>query len=87
MNNQLYEVQRFLQSNRILISFSGKLTQGLIEEYGAAVKKNIWSMRSGRRAKFTTSFLFLSSRRRTLRITAAIRKRVRMARESPPPVS
>lgn len=39
MNIQLCEVQHFLQSNGILISFSGKLTQGLIEEYGAAVKK------------------------------------------------
>ncbi|WP_281883763.1 SiaB family protein kinase [Paenibacillus sp. YYML68] len=39
MNSPLYEVQRFLQENRILISFTGKLTQGLIEEYGAAVRK------------------------------------------------
>jgi hypothetical protein len=39
MINPLFEVQRFLQANRILISFSGKLTQGLIEEYGDAVKK------------------------------------------------
>jgi hypothetical protein len=37
--NQLYEVQKFLRDNRILISFSGKLSQGLIEEYGEAVKK------------------------------------------------
>ncbi|SDD18634.1 hypothetical protein SAMN02799630_02355 [Paenibacillus sp. UNCCL117] len=39
MINSLFEVQRCLQANRILISFSGKLTQGLIEEYGDAVKK------------------------------------------------
>lgn len=37
--NRLYEVQEFLRDNGILISFSGKLSQGLIEEYGEAVKK------------------------------------------------
>ncbi len=87
MNNQLYEVQRFLQSNRILISFSGKLTQGLIEEYGAAVKKISGACGAADERNSRRLFYFLSSRRRTLRITAAIRKRVRMARESPPPVS
>lgn len=39
LGNRLYEVQQFLRDNGILISFSGKLSQGLIEEYGEAVKK------------------------------------------------
>jgi hypothetical protein len=39
MTNHLFEVQSFLRQNRILISFSGRLSQGLIEEYGAAVRK------------------------------------------------
>jgi hypothetical protein len=37
-NNPLLEVQSLLSKHGILISFSGKLTQGLIEEYGEAVK-------------------------------------------------
>lgn len=37
--NKLYEVQNLLRNNGILISFTGKLSQGLIEEYGQAVKK------------------------------------------------
>ncbi|MNI02148.1 hypothetical protein D3C73_550120 [compost metagenome] len=39
MHSQLFEVQSTLQSKGILISFSGRLSQGLIEEYGEAVKK------------------------------------------------
>ncbi|WP_284638061.1 SiaB family protein kinase [Paenibacillus silviterrae] len=39
MTNHLYEVQSFLRQKKILISFSGRLSQGLIEEYGAAVRK------------------------------------------------
>ncbi|WP_438447221.1 SiaB family protein kinase [Gorillibacterium sp. sgz5001074] len=39
LGNRLYEVQKFLRDNGILISFSGRLSQGLIEEYGEAVKK------------------------------------------------
>lgn len=38
MITPLYEVHDLLQRNRILISFSGKLTQSLIEAYGDAVK-------------------------------------------------
>jgi uncharacterized protein YqgQ len=39
LGNKLYEVQNVLRENGILISFSGKLSQALIEEYGEAVKK------------------------------------------------
>jgi hypothetical protein len=39
IHSQLFEVQKSLQSKGILISFSGRLSQGLIEEYGEAVKK------------------------------------------------
>jgi len=39
MNNQLLEVQHLLHSQGILISFSGRLSQALIVEYGEAVKK------------------------------------------------
>ncbi len=38
MNRDMLEVQRLLISRGILISFSGKLTQALIVEYGEAVK-------------------------------------------------
>lgn len=39
MNHKLLDVQNKLRQNGILICFSGKLSQGLIEEYGQAVKK------------------------------------------------
>lgn len=40
MNNQnLLGLQNVLRDNSILISFSGKLSQGIIEELGEAVKK------------------------------------------------
>ena len=39
MNDQLLHVQNYLRTNNILICFSGKLSQELIEEYGTAVKK------------------------------------------------
>ncbi|WP_102347589.1 SiaB family protein kinase [Bacillus sp. Marseille-P3661] len=38
-NNNLLHIQNTLKSNQILITFSGKLTQGLIEELGEAVRK------------------------------------------------
>lgn len=38
IDNQLLEVQALLRKNGILISFSGRLSQQLIEEYGEAVK-------------------------------------------------
>lgn len=37
-DNHLLEVQALLRKNGILISFSGRLSQQLIEEYGEAVK-------------------------------------------------
>lgn len=37
--NDLYEIQRMLHSKGMLISFSGRLSQELIEEYGQAVRK------------------------------------------------
>ncbi|HHY72226.1 MAG TPA: hypothetical protein GX497_03195 [Bacillus bacterium] len=40
MNNQnLLGIQKVLRDNSVLISFSGKLSQGIIEELGEAVKK------------------------------------------------
>lgn len=40
MNNQnLLGIQNVLRDNSVLISFSGKLSQGIIEELGEAVKK------------------------------------------------
>lgn len=38
MKNNLLFVQNMLRDNGILISFAGRLSQGLIEEYGTAVK-------------------------------------------------
>lgn len=38
MTKDMLEVQHLLRSHGILISFTGKLTQGLIVEYGEAVK-------------------------------------------------
>lgn len=37
-NNHLLEVQSLLRNNGVLIAFSGRLSQQLIEEYGEAVK-------------------------------------------------
>lgn len=39
MSHDTWEIQRFLRERGILICFSGKLSQELIEEYGEAVKK------------------------------------------------
>jgi hypothetical protein len=39
MNDQLIQVHNYLRTNGIMICFSGKLSQELIEEYGAAVRK------------------------------------------------
>lgn len=39
MNNNLYELQNILRNNGMLINFSGRLSQGIIEELGEAVKK------------------------------------------------
>lgn len=39
MTDAMLQVQGFLREKGILICFSGKLSQELIEEYGAAVKK------------------------------------------------
>lgn len=38
MNYKLLQVQNTLRQNGIMICFSGRLSQGLIEEYGQAVK-------------------------------------------------
>lgn len=39
MSNPMLELQGFLRDRGIMICFSGRLSQELIEEYGAAVKK------------------------------------------------
>lgn len=39
MKNNLIELQNILRQNGILISFSGKFSQGIIEELGDAIKK------------------------------------------------
>lgn len=37
----LIDIQNTLKTNRILISFSGRLSQGIIEELGEAIKKHM----------------------------------------------
>lgn len=39
ISNNLFELQKILNTNGLLISFSGRLSQGIIEELGEAVKK------------------------------------------------
>jgi len=39
IGNDLLDIQRTLRNHGLLISFSGRLTQAIIEELGAAVKK------------------------------------------------
>lgn len=41
MDNNLKELQSMLQNNNMLISFSGKFSQGIIEELGEAIKKHM----------------------------------------------
>lgn len=41
MNNNLLELQNILKKNNIIISFSGKFYQGIIEELGEAIKKRM----------------------------------------------
>lgn len=43
MDNAVLQVQHCLREQGIMICFSGKLSQDLIEEYGAAVKKYVES--------------------------------------------
>ena len=43
MRNNLFELQNTLRSNGILISFTGRFSQGIIEELGEAVKKHMES--------------------------------------------
>jgi hypothetical protein len=43
MNQDLLHIRNALRENGILISFSGRLSQALIEEYGEAVKKYLES--------------------------------------------
>jgi hypothetical protein len=41
MDNNLLELQNTLRNNGILISFSGRFSQGIIEELGDAIKKHM----------------------------------------------
>jgi len=41
MNNNLLELQNILKENNIIISFSGKFYQGIIEELGEAIKNRM----------------------------------------------
>lgn len=41
MNNNLLELQNILKQNNIIISFSGKFYQGIIEELGEAIKNRM----------------------------------------------
>lgn len=59
VSKQLLEVQRVLQDNGVLISFSGKLSQGLIEEYGEAVKKYLESEEKPKTDVFNTFSIFI----------------------------
>lgn len=59
LSKQLLEIQSVLQDNGVLISFSGKLSQDLIEEYGEAVKKYLESMEKPKTDVFNTFSIFI----------------------------
>lgn len=59
MIDNALEVQKTLRDNGILISFSGKLSQGLIEEYGAAVKSYMESEQRPQNEVFQIFSIFI----------------------------
>ncbi|MDF2669529.1 MAG: hypothetical protein K0R67_1835 [Paenibacillus sp.] len=59
MNRDMLEVQRLLISHGILISFSGKLTQALIVEYGEAVKTYLETDNRPQNEAFSIFSLFI----------------------------
>ncbi|MCC2683357.1 MAG: hypothetical protein K0R75_256 [Paenibacillaceae bacterium] len=59
IHENLWQVRNELQRNGILISFTGKLTQELIEEYGAAVKQYLESVNVPRNNVFQTFSIFI----------------------------
>lgn len=59
LHNHLFTLQNVLRENKILISFSGKLSQGLIEEYGQAVKKYLENEELPRNEVYHTFSIFI----------------------------
>lgn len=59
LGNELYDVQHALRNKGILISFSGRLSQGLIEEYGEAVKKYMETEERTRNEVFNVFAVFI----------------------------
>lgn len=59
MAQDLINIQRTLQESKILTCFSGKFSQGLIEEMGEAVKKHMESEEKPRNAIFNVFSIFI----------------------------
>lgn len=59
VHNQLLELQRMLNKNGILISFSGRFSQQIIEELGDALKKYLESEECPRNDVFNIFSIFI----------------------------
>ncbi len=59
MDNKLIEMQRLLGENGIIICFSGRFTQGLIEELGEAIKKHMESEEKPQNNIFNVFSIFI----------------------------
>lgn len=59
MDRRLTEIQKMLRANRILTSFSGRFSQGLIEEMGEAIKKHMESEERPKNAIFNVFSIFI----------------------------
>ncbi len=59
LQQDLLHIQRTLQTHKILISFSGKLSQDLIEQYGEAVKRYLETEDFPRTEVFHTFSVFI----------------------------
>ncbi|NHN29111.1 SiaB family protein kinase [Paenibacillus agricola] len=59
MNDKLLELQTLLRENSLLITFSGKFTQSIIEELGEAVKKYLETEERPQNAIFNLFSIFI----------------------------
>jgi hypothetical protein len=59
MNHKLLELQMLLRENGLLITFSGKFTQSIIEELGEAVKKYLETEERPQNAIFNLFSIFI----------------------------
>lgn len=59
MNNKLLELQTLLRENSLLITFSGKFTQSIIEELGEAVKRYLEMEERQQNAIFNLFSIFI----------------------------